>query len=77
MKLGKNGIVINPEDLPQKIFKTLIKVQLIESERGWGQKIEDTLYFEDYSKAVEFVEEFNSKNDEPEVPDWYMYARIV
>lgn len=51
------------------------KVVIIESERGWGQKIDEIKYFTDEKKAKEFVKEYNSYNDKTEVPDWYMYAK--
>lgn len=50
-------------------------VAIIESERGWGQKVDDVKEFESFEQAEKFVVEFNSKNTETEVPDWYMYAR--
>lgn len=50
------------------------KVNIIESERGWGSKIDEVKYFDNEFEAKEFVKTFNSKNDENLVPDWYMYA---
>ena len=49
-------------------------VDIIESERGWGQRLDDTKEFDDLESAKKFVTEFNSKNDKDYVPDWYMYA---
>ena len=49
-------------------------VDIVESERGWGQRIEDTERFPSKEKAENFVKQFNSQNDKQEVPDWYMYA---
>jgi hypothetical protein len=54
-----------------------VKVEIIESERGWGQKVDSTKEFPSRAKAEAFVKKYNAKNDLPEVPDWYMYARIV
>jgi hypothetical protein len=54
-----------------------IKVEIIESERGWGQKVDGVRNFDTLSEAQKFVDEYNSKNNEPKVPDWYMYAKIV
>ena len=51
------------------------RVDIIESERGWGQKIDETKYFDDANLAYKFVEEFNAKNNLDYVPDWYMYAK--
>lgn len=50
------------------------EVTIIESERGWGQKIDELKYYDDYDVAKAFVDEFNSRNDKDEVPDWYMVA---
>lgn len=54
----------------------MIKVELIESERGWGQRLDEVREFPSREEAEAFVAEFNSKNNETTVPDWYMYARI-
>jgi len=50
------------------------RVDLIESERGWGQRLDERKYFDSADEAWKFVEDFNSKNDKDSVPDWYMYA---
>ena len=54
-----------------------VKVEIIESELGWGQKVDSTKEFPNREKAVEFCEKYNAQNNLPEVPEWYMYARIV
>lgn len=51
------------------------KVDIIESERGWGQKLDETKGFSSYEKAVKFITDFNKDNNQETVPDWYMYAR--
>ena len=53
-----------------------ILVDIIESERGWGQKIDSTKKFPNMAKAEAFCKEFNKHNDKDVVPDWYMVARI-
>lgn len=53
-----------------------VKVLIIESERGWGQKVDEVKEFDTREEAEKFCKEYNSKNNEPTVPDWYMYARI-
>lgn len=53
-----------------------VKVYLMESERGWGSRIDEVKTFPSLSEANAFIEEFNSKNDKDEVPDWYMYATL-
>ena len=58
----------------KKTKKSKYSVDIIESERGWGQKVDATLYFNDKKTAEAYVENFNADNNLPEVPDWYMYA---
>ena len=53
------------------------KVEIIESERGWGQKVDSLKEFDSLKEAEDFVRKYNSKNTKDTVPDWYMYARIV
>ncbi len=53
----------------------MIQVFIIESERGWGTKVDDIKEFRTVEEADKFIREFNSKNDLDHVPDWYMYAR--
>ena len=54
-----------------------VEVQIIESERGWGSKVDETKVFNNLADAEAFVDGFNSKNDKDSVPDWYMYAQIT
>lgn len=49
-------------------------IELEYSERGWGQKIVETKEFFDYASAIKFAREFNARNTNESVPDWYMYA---
>jgi hypothetical protein len=53
---------------------TAYRVDIIESERGWGQKLDETLYFDNEEEAREYVRAFNARNTETTVPDWYMRA---
>ena len=55
----------------------MTKVVIIESEIGWGQKVDEIKEFDNKEEAEKFVKEFNSKNDKDYVPDWYMYAKII
>ena len=55
-------------------MKSKWKVNIIESERGWGQRIDDTKFFDDYDEAVDWVKDYNKDNNQTIVPDWYMYA---
>lgn len=50
------------------------RVDIIESERGWGQKVEDRKYFDELADAEKYVNDFNADNDKDYVPDWYMRA---
>lgn len=50
------------------------KVNIMESERGWGTKVDETKYFDSQFEAEDFVERFNARNNKDIVPDWYMYA---
>ena len=55
----------------------MTKVEIIESEQGWGQRVDEVREFKTRDKAVKFITEYNAKNGRPVVPGWYMYARIV
>lgn len=51
------------------------RVDFIESERGWGQKIDDIKYFDTAQEAQKFVKDYNDKHNPPgPVPDWYYMA---
>ena len=50
------------------------RVDIVEYERGWGSKIDETLYFDNEAEALEYARAFNATNDCPVVPDWYMVA---
>jgi hypothetical protein len=51
------------------------RVTVIESERGWGQKVDEYRRFETKEAAQKWVDKFNKQNDLDIVPDWYMYAQ--
>lgn len=50
------------------------KVVVIESERGWGQKVDDVRYFREKEAADDFVKRHNAENNLPYVPDIYWRA---
>lgn len=52
----------------------VLKVPVIESERGWGSKVDDYMICLSTKDAMNFIQEFNAKNTDTVVPDWYMYA---
>lgn len=45
-----------------------IKVIIIESEAGWGQRVDEVKEFDDRATAEEFVKDFNKDNNEPVTP---------
>lgn len=47
---------------------------VIESERGWGSRVDETIEFDTPEERDAFVKEFNSHNTEEVTPDWYMRA---
>lgn len=50
------------------------QVDIVESERGWGQRVDEVKLFEDEQSAMDFVTDYNKHNNLPETPDWHMYA---
>jgi hypothetical protein len=62
----------------------IFSVDIIESELGWGQRVDEVKTFDSkdygndadkaYEAAAKFVKEYNSKNNLLAVPNWYMYA---
>ncbi len=55
----------------------MIKVEIFESEKGWGQHLLDTKKFKTKKEAEEFVAEHNSKNNKLMTPDIYTYAEVL
>lgn len=57
----------------------LYRVDMIESERGWGQRVDDSIYFDNEAEAIQYVKDYNEKYNPPQetVPDWYMIAEYV
>ncbi len=50
-------------------------VDIIESEAGWGSKVDDTITFPTKEEAVAYVKYYNDKYNPPgPTPSWYMYA---
>lgn len=50
-------------------------IQLVEYERGWGSRVDDTVYFLEKEEAVKWARYYNQKyNSNKDVPDWYMIA---
>lgn len=55
----------------------MTKVLIIESERGWGSKVDEVKEFATLEEATEFIRKYNASNNLDKVPDWYMYARLA
>lgn len=50
-------------------------VEIIESESGWWQRVDEVMYFRSKGEALDFVLAYNTKfNNTVKTPDWYMYA---
>ncbi len=61
--------------MPRVELKSVYRVDIIESERGWGQKIDETIYFDNEAEARQYATAYNMKyNTASQVPDWYMRA---
>ena len=60
--------------MPELNLGEIWKVGIIESERGWDQRVVEVKFFDNQQEAEAFVQEFNSANIEDHVPDWRMYA---
>jgi len=54
------------------------KVYIIESERGWGQKVDEVKEFDTKEEAEAFARAYNRENNPPmaDTPEWYMYAKV-
>jgi hypothetical protein len=64
--------------MPRVELKTVYRVDIIESERGWGQKLDETIYFDNEAEAKQYALDYNHKyNNKPQVPDWYMRADYI
>lgn len=49
-------------------------VELMEYERGWGSRLDETVYFDTEREANDYIKKFNAQNTAPTAPDWYMVA---
>lgn len=53
-------------------------VHMIESEAGWGQRLDDVKTFDTVEEAEKFCRDYNRKHNPPgPTPDWYLYAHLV
>lgn len=55
------------------------KVLIIESEAGWGQRVEEELSFLTREEAIQYCRDYNNKYNPPKevTPSWYMYAKLA
>ena len=65
--------------MPRIAKPTGYRVVIIESERGWGQSIDDELYFDNEAEARAYVDSYNLQSMPPlkpgeGVPDYYTRA---
>lgn len=62
--------------MPRVTLGKTFKVNIVEYERGWGSKIDETIFYDNEVEARQFVKDYNAEwNTEKEVPDWYMIAK--
>ena len=54
----------------------MIKVNIIESEKGFGQKVIGSKEFKSEEESDKFVVKYNSKNNKSSTPDYYTYAEV-
>ena len=58
------------------------RVDIVEYERGWGSKIEESIYYDNAEEAKTYVQNYNDAHNPPlkfgePVPDWYMVAQYI
>lgn len=49
-------------------------IDIIESERSWGQRLDETVYRDSKEEAEAYVKKYNAPNSSAAVPDWYSFA---
>lgn len=52
----------------------MFKVHIIESERGWGSKVDERHEFATEAERDKFIVDYNARNNLDHVPDIYWYA---
>ena len=61
--------------MPQVSINKAYAVDLYEYERGWGSRLDETIYFDTEEEARTWALNYNEKhNNLPYVPDWYILA---
>lgn len=57
---------------------TPYRVDMVEYERGWGSKLDETLYFNSKEEAQNYANTYNAENNKEAVaPDYYIIAKYV
>ena len=56
----------------------MAKVLIIESEAGWGRKVDREIEFDSEEEAIQYCKDYNNEYNPADVPtpSWYMYARL-
>ena len=61
-----------------KLNQALFKVQLTEYDRFSGQKLWDTIYFDNEAEARQYAIDYNNKHNNLDyVPEWYVCAEYA
>ena len=56
----------------------MTKVYIVESESGWGSRIDETMEFDTKEEAITYCKDYNNRhNTADSVPSWYMYATLA
>lgn len=55
-------------------MKAVYRVDVYESERGWGKSHLESKDFDSKELATEYMKSVNSQNNLPQVPDYYIFA---
>lgn len=71
---GENRTLLKAKQKRAEKTAQKYRVDIIESERGWGSRVDERKYFKSLPAANKFVAQYNAQNNLPYVPDWYMYA---
>ncbi len=50
----------------------VVKMTVIESESGWGRKVDDYMVCLNVEDGLAYQKEFNARNTADTAPDWYM-----
>ena len=61
--------------MPEIALKEIWRVDIIESEAGWGSKIDEIKYFDNKPEAELFIEAYNANLPRGRTPEWYMIAK--